>query len=71
VSKRPATTIVQGGRRKEWTGRVVNPPVWRASTILYDDVASLKDGIKSNADGNWFYGRRGTPTQWAPSRARC
>jgi cysteine-S-conjugate beta-lyase len=69
VSKRPATTIVQGGRRKEWTGRVVNPPVWRASTILYDDVASLKDGIKSNADGNWFYGRRGTPTQWALAEA--
>ncbi len=63
--KRPATTVVQGGRRKEWTGRVVNPPVWRASTILYDDVAALKDGVKSNNDGNWFYGRRGSPTQWA------
>jgi cysteine-S-conjugate beta-lyase len=67
--KRPATTIVQGGRRKEWTGKVVNPPVWRASTILYDDVASLKDGLKTNADGNWFYGRRGTPTQWALAEA--
>ncbi len=70
-SKRPATTVVQGGRRKEWTGdgKVVNPPVWRASTILYDDVASLKDGIKTNADGAWFYGRRGTPTQWALAEA--
>jgi cysteine-S-conjugate beta-lyase len=69
--KRPATTIVQGGRRKEWTGdgRVVNPPLWRASTILYDDTAALKDGLKSNADGNWFYGRRGTPTQWALAEA--
>lgn len=63
--KRPATTVVQGGRRKEWTGRVVNPPVWRASTIIYDNVAALKDGVKSNTDGNWFYGRRGSPTQWA------
>ena len=62
---RPATTVVQGGRRPEWTGAVVNPPVWRASTILYPDTAALKDGLKSNADGNWFYGRRGTPTQWA------
>ena len=61
----PATTIVQGGRRKDWTGQAVNPPVWRASTILYDDVASLKAGVKTNADGHWFYGRRGTPTQWA------
>ena len=69
--KHPATTIVQGGRRNEWTGdgKVVNPPVWRASTILYDDVAALKDGVKSNADGNWFYGRRGTPTQWALAEA--
>ncbi len=68
---RPATTIVQGGRRNEWTGdgKVVNPPVWRASTILYDDTAALKDGVKSNADGNWFYGRRGTPTQWALAEA--
>ncbi len=65
--QRPATTLVQGGRRAEWTGggKVVNPPVWRASTILYDDVAALKAGVASNADGNWFYGRRGTPTQWA------
>jgi cysteine-S-conjugate beta-lyase len=69
--KRPATTIVQGGRRKEWTGdgKVVNPPVWRASTILYDDVAALKAGVKTNADGHWFYGRRGTPTQWALAEA--
>jgi cystathionine beta-lyase len=66
---RPATTIVQGGRRPEWTGAVVNPPVWRASTILYPDTAALKDGLKSNADGNWFYGRRGTPTQWALAEA--
>lgn len=67
--KWPATTIVQGGRRKEWTGKVVNPPVWRASTILYDDVAALEAGKKRNADGAWFYGRRGTPTQWAFAEA--
>jgi cysteine-S-conjugate beta-lyase len=62
---RPATQAVQGGRRPEWTGGIVNPPVWRASTILYDDVAALRAGTKSNADGKLFYGRRGTPTQWS------
>lgn len=62
---RPATTVVQGGRRPEWTGPVVNAPVWRASTILYPDTAALKEGVKTNADGHWFYGRRGTPTQWS------
>lgn len=64
-SKRPATQAVQGGRRPEWTGGIVNPPVWRASTILYDDVAALRAGTKTNADGTLFYGRRGTPTQWS------
>jgi cysteine-S-conjugate beta-lyase len=62
---RPATQAVQGGRRPEWTTGIVNPPVWRASTILYDDVAALRAGTKSNADGKLFYGRRGTPTQWS------
>ena len=66
---RPATALVHGGRRKDWTGPAVNPPVWRASTILYDDVAALREGVKTNADGQWFYGRRGTPTQWALAEA--
>jgi cysteine-S-conjugate beta-lyase len=60
-----ATQLVQGGRRAEWTNGVVNPPVWRASTILYDSVADLERGKVCNADGQMFYGRRGTPTQWS------
>lgn len=63
--RKPATRLVQGGRRKEWTGPAVNPPVWRASTMLYDDVAALQKGAQTNADGHYFYGRRGAPTQWA------
>ncbi|MEP6011604.1 MAG: cystathionine beta-lyase, partial [Parasphingorhabdus sp.] len=38
-SRKPATQVVTGGRRKKWTGAVVNPPVWRGSTHLYDNVA--------------------------------
>ena len=34
----------KGGRRKEWRGRLVNPPVERASTILFDSVAELRGG---------------------------
>ncbi len=68
MSKLP-TKLVHGGRRKEWTGRTVNPPIHRASTILYDDVAALKQGGVHNQDGDWFYGRRGTPTQWALAEA--
>lgn len=59
------TRLVGAGRREEWTGPVVNPPVWRASTHLYPDTAALKEGGKHNADGRFFYGRRGAPTQWA------
>ncbi len=59
------THVVQAGRRPEWTGAVVNPPVWRASTILYEDCAALKAGNTTNQDGRFFYGRRGTPTQWS------
>ena len=64
-----ATRIVAGGRRKEWTGPVVNPPVWRASTHLYEDTAALAKGPLTNADGHFFYGRRGAPTQWALAEA--
>jgi len=67
--KKPATRLVTGGRRKEWTGAVVNPPVWRASTHLYDSVADLRAGKASNEDGRFFYGRRGSPTQWALAEA--
>jgi cystathionine beta-lyase len=63
------TKLVNAGRKPEWTGAVVNPPIWRASTHLYPDTAALKDGTRRNADGEFFYGRRGSPTQWALSDA--
>lgn len=67
---RPATKLVQGGRRPEWTGDprlgggIVNPPVWRASTILYHNIADLKARGHATHD-KLYYGRRGTPTVWA------
>lgn len=61
----PATRIAAAGRRKEWTGAVVNPPIWRASTHLYENTAALAEGPRKNEDGRFFYGRRGAPTQWA------
>ncbi len=68
-SLRPATRLVTGGRRPEWTGPVVNPPVWRASTHLYPDEAARNAGGKTNQDGQFYYGRRGAPTQWALAEA--
>ena len=67
--QKPATRIITGGRHSALTGPVVNPPVWRASTHLYDTVADLEAGWNQNADGNFFYGRRGGPTQWSLAEA--
>ena len=44
---------------------MVNTPVWRASTHLYERDADRKAAGKNNKDGQFFYGRRGAPTQWS------
>lgn len=62
---RDATKVVAAGRRAEWTQGIVNPPVWRASTILYDSVADLRASAGKDTHHRLFYGRRGTPTQWS------
>ena len=69
LEKRIASKLVEAGRRPEWTGRVVNPPVYRASTHLYPDEASRKANGSKNEDGLFYYGRRGAPTQWALAEA--
>jgi cystathionine beta-lyase len=61
--KRTDTKLVSGGRRKDWRGALVNPPVHRGSTILFDSVADLR-ARRPNL-GNYYYGLHGTPTQWA------
>ncbi|HEX4694972.1 cystathionine beta-lyase [Sphingomonas sp.] len=61
----PATRVVGAGRRAEWTQGIVNTPVWRASTILYDDVAHLREAARGDSHHKLYYGRRGTPTQWS------
>ncbi len=67
-ARRSATRLATAGRRHEWTGAVVNPPVWRTSTHLYDNCADLARG-RPDADGHFHYGRRGAPTQWALAEA--
>jgi cystathionine beta-lyase len=65
--KRQPTVLVEGGRRKSWRGRLVNVPVERASTILFDDVASLR--ATRPGLGVYNYGLQGTATQWALAEA--
>ena len=67
---KPETRASAAGRRPEWTqnregtGGIVNPPVWRASTILYPTIADM-DAANLAQDETLFYGRKGTPTTWA------
>ena len=65
--KGSGTALVEGGRRKEWRGRLVNVPVERASTILFDTVAELESS--KPALGGYRYGLQGTATHWALAEA--
>ena len=62
-----STRLVEGGRRKEWRRRLVNVPVERASTILFDSV----DGLHASKPGiaSYRYGLQGTATHWALAEA--
>lgn len=63
----PRTLLVEAGRRKAWRRKLVNPPVERASTILFDSSAEL-DSSRA-ALGEYRYGLQGTATHWALSEA--
>lgn len=54
---RKDTIAVQAGRMSSAHFGVVNTPVYRASTILHPDLATLESGNMP-----YVYGRRGTPT---------
>lgn len=59
------TQIVSLGRDKKWTKGVINPPVFRASTVIFDTMEEMRFATKNRANGEMFYGRRGTPTHFA------
>jgi cysteine-S-conjugate beta-lyase len=61
---KPGTRLVTAGRHDRVRRGIVNPPVWRASTILFDSVAELRAAVRKPDEG-LYYGRRGTPTQWS------
>jgi cystathionine beta-lyase len=61
---KPATAVIRAGRDKSITGPFVNPPVVHASTVLYDSVDDMVHRRQ-----RYTYGRRGTPTIEALSKA--
>ncbi len=65
-----ATLITTSGRKKEWTHGVVNPPVYRASTCIFDTYAEMQARLNNvGKERKLFYGRKGTPTLWALEEA--
>jgi cystathionine beta-lyase len=64
----PDTKLVLGGRRKEWLRGMVNVPVSRTSTVLFDSVEEIHAAYPPK-DGRLSYGRNGTWTQWSLAEA--
>ena len=62
-----STRITHAGRRRKWRGQLVNVPVERASTILFDNVAELERSRPGL--GTYRYGLQGTATHWALAEA--
>lgn len=59
-----ATRLINAGRDPFEHHGFINPPVYRGSTVLYPDTASLL-----GAPPPYVYGRRGTPTMAALAEA--
>jgi len=67
LKRGPSTRVTHAGRRHQWRGQLVNVPVERASTILFDNVAELERS--KPALGTYRYGLQGTATHWALAEA--
>ena len=65
MSEHNKTKLVSVGRIRKWTHGVVNPPVQRASTVVFNTVAEKQSAAINRTNQTLFYGRRGTHTHFA------
>src|SRR5262245_32412602 len=65
---RDRTKLTHAGNSPFDNHGIVNPPVYHASTVLYETVEELRRKEKAPYD-YVTYGRTGTPTSWAFERA--
>ncbi|MEZ8065173.1 cystathionine beta-lyase [Vibrio sp. 10N.222.54.F12] len=65
MSENKTTKLITAGRDKKWTNGVVNPPVQRASTVVFNTVEEKRKATINRANKTLFYGRRGTTTHFA------
>lgn len=65
---KPETRLVHAGRDPERHAGTVNPPVYRASTIVYPTLADYERRLERRYTG-FYYGLHGTPTTFALTEA--
>ncbi|MGU9869017.1 cystathionine beta-lyase [Kluyvera ascorbata] len=65
------TALVNAGRSKKYTQGSVNSVIQRASSLVFDTVAAKKHATHHRANGELFYGRRGTLTHFSLQEAMC
>ena len=65
------TALVNAGRSKKYTQGSVNSVIQRASSLVFDTVAAKKHATRNRANGELFYGRRGTLTHFSLQEAMC
>jgi cystathionine beta-lyase len=63
-----ATRLVHAGRDPAAQQGMVNPPVYHASTVLFESLDALEKSSKNPFEGI-HYGRNGTPVQFAFEQA--
>ena len=68
MSKRKDTKLIEAGGQTARNHQVVNTPIYRASTVTFDTYADYRDAVR-HMDEQFFYGRMGSPTQFALEEA--
>ncbi|EKT63539.1 cystathionine beta-lyase [Providencia burhodogranariea] len=63
------TQLVTAGREKRYTQGAVNTVIQRASSLVFDTVKDKKFATANRANGELFYGRRGTLTHFSFQKA--
>ncbi|HBR6443884.1 cystathionine beta-lyase [Klebsiella pneumoniae] len=65
------TALVNAGRSKKYTQGSVNSVIQRASSLVFDTVEAKRHATRNRANGELFYGRRGTLTHFSLQEAMC
>ncbi|ELY7390958.1 cystathionine beta-lyase [Cronobacter universalis] len=71
TDKHIETALIQAGRAKRYTQGSVNSVIQRASSLVFDSVEAKKQATAGRAQGELFYGRRGTLTHFSLQEAMC